>query len=87
MEWYKAPNASYTVNIDIYANDRQGLLTDYTVAINSLKVNIIGITARATKDKIAITQITVEVDNSETLAKVIRALKRIDSVYEVKRGK
>lgn len=87
VEWYKAPNASYTVNIDIYANDRQGLLTDYTVAINSLKVNIIGITARATKDKIAITQITVEVDNSETLAKVIRALKRIDSVYEVKRGK
>ncbi len=87
VEWYKAPNASYNVTIDIYANDRQGLLTDYTVAINSLKVNIIGITARATKDKIAITQITVEVDNSDTLSKVIKALRKIDSVYEVKRGK
>lgn len=39
----------------------------------------------ATKERIAITEVTLEVDSVESLNKVIRELRKIDSVYEVSR--
>ena len=43
--------------------------------------------SKANKDKIAITELTVEVENIDELNKVLKALRKIDSVYEVKRRK
>ena len=45
------------------------------------------VTSRANKEKISITEITVEVENIEELNKVLKQLRKIDSVYEVKRRK
>ncbi len=87
VEWYKAPNATYTADIEVHANDRRSLLVDYTTAINNVKANIIGINARTTKDRIAITNLTVEVNTIEDLDKIIRAIRKIDSVFEVRRSK
>ena len=39
------------------------------------------------KDKIALTEITVEVENTEELNNVIKNVRKVDSVYEVKRRK
>ena len=33
VEWFKAPNVSYTADIEVHANDRRGLIVDYTTAI------------------------------------------------------
>ena len=45
------------------------------------------VSARANKEKIAITDITVEVENLDELNKVLRGLRKVDSVYEVTRKK
>ena len=45
------------------------------------------VNSRANKEKIAITEITIEVENLDELNKVLKALRKVDSVYEVNRRK
>ena len=46
-----------------------------------------GVNARANKEKIGIIDLTIEVENIEELNKILKTLRKIDSVYEVKRKK
>ena len=88
VEWYNAnKQASYTVDIEIYANDRSGLLADIIRELSTLKTKLLAVNSRANKEKIAITEVSVEVENLEELNKILRVLRKIDSVYEVKRKK
>ena len=52
-----------------------------------MKIKLVEINCRANKEKIAITEITVDVQNIEELNKILKALRKVDSVYEVKRRK
>ena len=65
------------------ANKRYGYVdfSDTENYIASTKLMVI----RANKEKIVITELTVEVKNTENLSKILKALRKIDSVYEVKR--
>ena len=85
--WYEAEKAKYNVEIEIDANDRSGLLSDIIKEIESSKSKLVAVTSKATKEKIAITEVTVEVENIEELNKILKQLRKIDSVYEVKRKK
>ena len=86
VKWYNdEKKSSYTVEIEIFANDRNGLLGDIVQKLNDSKVRLISVNAKATKERIAITEVTLEVDSVESLNKVIRELRKIDSVYEVSR--
>ena len=48
---------------------------------------MIGVNARATKERIAIIDLTVEIQNLDELNNIMKVLRKIDSVYEVKRKK
>ena len=85
VEWYNQEKVSYTVEIEIFANDRNGLLADIVQKINDSKAKLLGVNARATKERIAVTEVTLEVDSLEGLNKIIRELRKVDSVYEVNR--
>ncbi len=85
--WYNEPKASYNVDIEIYANDRNGLLADIIKEIGNNKCKLIGVNSKANKERIAITEVTIEVENLEELNKILKALRKIDSVYEVNRKK
>ena len=88
VKWYEeSKKSSYTVDIEIFANDRQGLLADIIKELSNQKTKLIAVNSRANKEKIAITDITVEVENLEELNKVQKALRKVDSVYEVNRKK
>ena len=87
VKWFDQEKVTYTVEIEIFANDRNGLLADIIQKINEAKAKILGVNARATKERIAVTEVTLEVDNLDGLNKIIRELRKIDSVYEVKRKK
>ena len=87
VEWYGQEKVSYTVEIEIFANDRNGLLADIVQKINDSKAKLLGVNARATKERIAITEVTLEIDSLESLNKIIRELRKVDSVYEVNRKK
>jgi guanosine-3',5'-bis(diphosphate) 3'-pyrophosphohydrolase len=85
--WYDEPRASYSVDIEIYANDRAGLLSDIIKEVGNNKCKLIAVNSKANKEKIAMTEITVEVENLEELNKILKNLRKVDSVYEVKRKK
>ena len=85
--WYTEKEAAYNVNIEVFANDRTGLLADIIAQIEKVKTKLIAVSSRANKERIAITELTVEVENLEQLNDVLKALRKVDSVYEVKRTK
>ena len=85
--WYNEQKASYSVDIEIFANDRSGLLADIIAEIGNSKCKLLAVNSKANKEKIAITEVTVEVENLEELNKLLKTLRKVDSVYEVKRKK
>ncbi len=87
VSWVEEKQASYNVDIEIDANDRSGLLADITKSLTSTKANIVGINARTGKDRIAIIEITIETKNIDELNTILKAIRKVDSVYEVKRKK
>ena len=87
VEWYKDEKTNYNVEIEIYANDRNGLLADIIKTINDTKATLSAVSARANKQRVAITEVTVEIENLDELNKVMKNLRKVDSVYEVKRKK
>ena len=88
VEWYKEENkVSYQTDIEINSNDRAGLLVDILKEIGSTKAQIRGVNTKVTKEKIAIIDMTLEVENLEELNKAIKVIRKVDSVYEVKRKK
>ena len=85
VKWYEEAKENYNVNIEVLANDRNGLLVDILNEINKTNSKLMGVNSKTTKERIAIIDINIEVENIEELNKVIRAIKKVDSVYEVRR--
>ena len=85
--WYTEKEAAYNVDIEIFANDRSGLLADIISQISTTKTKLVAVNCRANKERIAITDITIEVEDLEQLNNVLKAIRKVDSVYEVKRKK
>ena len=75
------------VDIEIFANDRAGLLADIIKELSNQKTKLMAVNSRANKEKIAITDITIEVENLDELNKIRKVLRKVDSVYEVTRRK
>lgn len=87
VEWYHEHETSYQVDIEVLSNDRNGLLVDILKEIATTKAKILGVNTKTTKERIAIMDITLEIENLEELGKVQKAIRKVDSVYEVRRKK
>ena len=85
--WYNDLESSYNVDIEILANDRNGLLSDIIKQIASVKTRLMAVNSRVNKDKTVLTEITVEVENLDDLNNVLKGLRKVDNVYEVNRKK
>lgn len=87
VEWYEEEKASYQAEVEVFSNDRTGLLVDILKELGTTKAKILGVNTKTTKERIAIINITLELENLTELNKVLRAIRKVDSVYEVKRKK
>ena len=87
VSWLTEEQSSYTVDIEVFANDRNNLLADVIKVLGENKAKMIGVNARATKERVAIIDITIETQNLDELNNIIKVLRKVDSVYEVKRKK
>jgi len=86
VEWYhENVTTTYQAEIGIHANDRSGLLVDILKEIGTTKAKILGVNTKTTKEKIAIIEVSLEVENLEELNKAQKAIRKVDSVYEVMR--
>ena len=87
VSWVEEEKISYQVDIEIDANDRANLLSDVISALGTIKAHIIAVNAKANKDRIAIIDLTIETQSLDDLNNILKTLRKIDSVYEVKRKK
>ena len=85
VSWAEEKQAQYNVDIEIYANDRPALLADITKTISSTKANIVGLNAKTIKDRIALIELTLVTKNTDELNAILKTIRKIDSVYDVKR--
>ena len=85
VSWYEEVSGSYSVELEIFATDRNGLLKDIIKQIENSKTKLLGISCKVSKEKIAITDITIETENKQELNKLRNSLNSVESVYEVKR--
>ena len=87
VEWYEEEKSSYQAEIEVFSNDRSGLLVDILKELGTTKAKILGVNTKTTKERIAIIDITLEVENLDELNKAQRVVRKVDSVYDVKRKK
>ncbi|WAM32249.1 RelA/SpoT family protein [Caldicellulosiruptor naganoensis] len=86
-EWNVTKDAKFDAQINILANDRTGILMDITNLLGENKISVKAIQGRTTRDRIANINLTVEISSTEQLEKIIRKLRKIDSVFDVQRVK
>ena len=87
VEWSNTEKAAYKVDIEIHSNDREGLVADIAKAMNNSKATMLLINSKVNKEKIVITELTLQVENLDELNKLLKTLRKIDSVYDVRRKK
>ena len=88
VDWAEEVQAQYNVEIEIFANDRAGLLRDIIKQVENYKVKLMGVNTRTNRDNTAILDMTLETSSIETLNKLMNAIMKVESVYDVyrKRG-
>ena len=87
VSWYTDEPSSYNVDIVMFSNDREGLLADIISTVTEEKAPLMAVNSKVSKERIVITELTIEVNNIAQLNSVLKSLRKIDSVYDVKRNK
>ena len=87
VEWVGEKTSSYNVDIEVFSNDRTGLLADIIKAVYDVKTKLVAVNSRTNKDRTVTTDITIEVQNLEELNKTLKSIRKVDSVFEVRRKK
>ncbi len=86
VEWVKTPSDEvFTVRLVISVEDRQGILADITSSISSLKTNIRESRASTGEDGKGSVDLTVDINDTKHLQKVIKILKGIRGIQDVER--
>lgn len=85
VKWKSKTKASFITYIRIKANERDGILTDILKTFKDLKIDITEINTKVTPDRENITNVAISIQDIEKLQTVIKTLKKIDSVFDVKR--
>lgn len=85
VEWDTTKPISFHAEIQVRASDRKGLLSEVTRVISDAKIAVSALNARTSKDRIAILNLTVEIDNIEQLDRVMQKFKNIQGVIDVHR--
>ena len=86
--WGDKVEAQFNVEIEIFADDRSGLLRDIIRQIENYKIKLMGVNSRTNRDNTAIIDLNVETASIEDLKKFMKSLMKVENVYDVyrKRG-
>lgn len=85
VAWADNNASSYTTSVQVVSSDRKGLLSEITILMQDMDMLMTGINAKIDKNGIAIVNISIEISDIEELNKLMRKLKALEDVIEVKR--
>ena len=78
-------NKTYSTTIRVETGEKLGLLKDIIAAVSDNNININYANVKSKSNKIGVIELGIELDNVETLKKVINCIQAIPDVYSVKR--
>ena len=82
--WGEGTATTHAVDVEVEANDRAGLLQDIMAVCAELKASASSVTARVKKD-VAVTSLTLQIENLDQLHKLLRKLEDVKGVRMVYR--
>lgn len=86
VNWGELTKERYTVDIQIEAYDRQGLLRDLTSILSNEKINVLGVNSRTNpENNIAKFIITIEIPDLDTLMTVLNKILQVPNVLDATR--
>ena len=85
VTWGSDTRESYQTSLEIVSKDRDGLVLDISTMLSSAKVRVLSFSSRGMPDGFAITSLGLEVTGSEQLELLMKKLKGISGVMDVKR--
>lgn len=85
VSWYNQGKEKYDVEVEVLANDRKGLLSDVIKKVDDTKALLMGVNTKTTRERVAIMDLSLEIKDLEELNKVLKVLRTVDSVYDVRR--
>ncbi len=85
VEWAPTAKSVFLVHIQVEALDRAGLLSDVTRVLSEHHVNILSASVNTSSSRLAISRFVFEMGDTTHLDRVLNAVRRIDTVYDVYR--
>jgi len=87
VSWADGAKGLFLVQIQVEALDRAGLLSDITRVLSEHHVNILSASVSTTNERIAFSRYLFEMGDATHLDRILNAIRRLDSVYDVYRVK
>jgi len=87
VSWKEKAKVSYHTALRIKANDRTGVAMDVLAKVQENKIFAMNFNARQNSDNECIMELTVSIDSIEQLQKLMKDLRKVDSVFDVRRAK
>lgn len=85
VAWAPSAASVFMVQLQVEALDRKGLLSDVTRVLTEQHVNILSANLSTAQNRVAISRFTFEMGDAGHLDHVIRAVRKIDGVFDVYR--
>ncbi|WP_377642409.1 RelA/SpoT family protein [Oryzobacter terrae] len=85
VEWAPTSGSLFLVQLQVEALDRSRLLSDVTRVISDHGVNILSAAVTTSRDRVAKLHFTFEMGDPGHLGHVVRAVQRVDGVFDAER--
>jgi GTP pyrophosphokinase len=85
VEWAPSASSVFLVQLQVEALDRNRLLSDVTRVLSDQHVNILSASVQTSRDRLALSRFTFEMGEPSHLDHVIRAVRKVDGVFDVYR--
>ena len=75
----------YLAEINIYANNRNGLLADVSRALTEKDIDILALNTRVSKQGTATIMVSFEISGREELQRIVDKIRTIESIIDIER--
>ncbi len=86
VSWAVEHQTSFQTELNVFCNDRTGILRDITTVLSNEKVGLLGVNSLSNKShNSALIKLSIEVTDAKNLARVVDRLKQMPDVNDVAR--
>jgi len=86
VSWNTGASSAFNADVQLIAYDRSGLIANVTTMLAGMNIPLMAISARSTKNKTTVINLTVEVKDKEQLATVLKSFEKNPDIIETYRA-